>query len=349
MSYAYQWQRCNSSGTSCSLVAGAIGASYLLASADVGSTMRVSVTASNSAGSATASSAATAVVLGQTSSPPLPGTLLSDKSADNGASLLTNWPNAYDPSGGNCTACLDNDGNQPRYVTDPTNPARRAAVLTTTPLDVGTPTTTQRVDLVDWSWQSRTDLMTQGKERWMRAEVYFPGTTGGGIYRFEPVAGEWNYFYQWHSNATINTSYHVEVDMGVLTDSPTRANPRMYLDIRGGNLDGATSEPNAFRWIAPSNSLLRGHWYNLVFHFKWSHDNTGLTELWIDGVKVVSRTQPNLYWRANTGYNDILYPGIDNYHAKAQYPGGPAVTWNSSILFRTWWVGATASSIGFTP
>jgi hypothetical protein len=60
--YTYNWQRCDSGGLSCSSVSGALGTTYVLGSADVGSTMRVSVTASNSVGSATASSAATTVV-----------------------------------------------------------------------------------------------------------------------------------------------------------------------------------------------------------------------------------------------------------------------------------------------
>lgn len=62
LAYAYQWQRCNSSGSSCAAIAGAITQTYLLGSGDVGSTLRVAVTASNSAGSATATSAATGAV-----------------------------------------------------------------------------------------------------------------------------------------------------------------------------------------------------------------------------------------------------------------------------------------------
>jgi hypothetical protein len=62
INYAYQWQRCDSVGASCSPVAGATSSGFLLAAADVGQTIRVSVTATNSAGSATASSPATAVV-----------------------------------------------------------------------------------------------------------------------------------------------------------------------------------------------------------------------------------------------------------------------------------------------
>ena len=56
ITYAYQWRRCNTSGASCADIAGATGSSYLATSADVGSTMRVVVTATNSAGTATATS-----------------------------------------------------------------------------------------------------------------------------------------------------------------------------------------------------------------------------------------------------------------------------------------------------
>ena len=59
LSYARQWQRCSGS---CSNIAGATAQTYTLTAADVGSTMRVQVTASNAAGSSTATSAATPTV-----------------------------------------------------------------------------------------------------------------------------------------------------------------------------------------------------------------------------------------------------------------------------------------------
>ncbi|MFL5929771.1 MAG: DNRLRE domain-containing protein, partial [Gaiellaceae bacterium] len=68
ISYAYQWRRCDSAGSSCADVAGAINATYTLTGADVGSTLRVAVTASNSAGSSGATSTQTAVVA---SAPPV--------------------------------------------------------------------------------------------------------------------------------------------------------------------------------------------------------------------------------------------------------------------------------------
>jgi hypothetical protein len=60
--YGYQWRRCDGSGSGCADIAGATGSSYVLVGADVGSTIRVAVTAANGGGSATAVSAATAVV-----------------------------------------------------------------------------------------------------------------------------------------------------------------------------------------------------------------------------------------------------------------------------------------------
>jgi Putative Ig domain len=66
VSYAYQWQRCSSTGGSCTSVTGATGQSYTLGQADVLSTVRVQVTASNTVGSAAAVSAVTAVVTAPT-------------------------------------------------------------------------------------------------------------------------------------------------------------------------------------------------------------------------------------------------------------------------------------------
>jgi hypothetical protein len=55
LTFGYQWQRCDSSGANCSNITGAVGTSYAVVSTDVGATLRVIVTATNSAGSATTS------------------------------------------------------------------------------------------------------------------------------------------------------------------------------------------------------------------------------------------------------------------------------------------------------
>ena len=60
--YAYEWERCDSSGASCVEVAGEASDRYLLTSADVGATIRVRVRATNSVGAAAAVSPATSAV-----------------------------------------------------------------------------------------------------------------------------------------------------------------------------------------------------------------------------------------------------------------------------------------------
>jgi RHS repeat-associated protein len=66
ITYAYQWQRCNTAGESCANIEGASGSTYTLATGDVASTVRVLVTASNGAGGNYASSPVSAVIAADT-------------------------------------------------------------------------------------------------------------------------------------------------------------------------------------------------------------------------------------------------------------------------------------------
>src|SRR5439155_8351053 len=62
-SFAYQWQRCNSEGTSCVAISGATNQTYVLVAEDVAHTIRGQETASKAGGpSSPATSAQTAVV-----------------------------------------------------------------------------------------------------------------------------------------------------------------------------------------------------------------------------------------------------------------------------------------------
>jgi len=61
-SLTYSWSRCDTSGANCTPVAGADGPSYVVASADAGFTLQVTVTAANSISTAQSVSAATAPV-----------------------------------------------------------------------------------------------------------------------------------------------------------------------------------------------------------------------------------------------------------------------------------------------
>jgi len=69
-SYAFQWLRCDSTGANCQPIVGAVASTYVVTDTDIGSTLRVEVTATNSvATSVPAQSDATAVVI---AAPPPP-------------------------------------------------------------------------------------------------------------------------------------------------------------------------------------------------------------------------------------------------------------------------------------
>jgi hypothetical protein len=61
-SYGYAWSRCNENGNRCSKIGGAKADMYTLARIDIGYTLRVTVTATNKDGAASATSAPTAPV-----------------------------------------------------------------------------------------------------------------------------------------------------------------------------------------------------------------------------------------------------------------------------------------------
>ena len=63
LTFAYQWQSCDSLSDACADIPGATRASYALGASDIGTAVRVVVTASNAGGSASSTSASTAPVV----------------------------------------------------------------------------------------------------------------------------------------------------------------------------------------------------------------------------------------------------------------------------------------------
>jgi hypothetical protein len=78
MSFTYRWKRCNTSGSDCLAISGATARTHEAATADVGHTLRVTVLASNTAGSDSATSSPTGLVqpLGEPLPPPPENTAL---------------------------------------------------------------------------------------------------------------------------------------------------------------------------------------------------------------------------------------------------------------------------------
>jgi len=113
-SFTYQWQRCDPDGSSCGKISGETSKTYKLADADVGNTVRVTVTAKNSDGSTAADSKSSDVISGNAapraiSKPTISGkaqvgeTLTADpgKWAEGPSSFAYQWLTC-DKSGDNC-------------------------------------------------------------------------------------------------------------------------------------------------------------------------------------------------------------------------------------------------------
>jgi len=64
--YSYQWRQCDATGASCTDIPGATASTYVVQSSNVGMTLGSVVTATNSAGGTSASSAVSAIVIGST-------------------------------------------------------------------------------------------------------------------------------------------------------------------------------------------------------------------------------------------------------------------------------------------
>lgn len=99
--YADQWLRCDSSGGNCGPINGATGTSYLLISADLGSTLRFTVIASSRSGSTSGTSAQSSVVTqlaGTSASPSTPTGLATSGATTTSITLSWNASSGNDPA-----------------------------------------------------------------------------------------------------------------------------------------------------------------------------------------------------------------------------------------------------------
>ena len=172
---------------------------------------------------------------------------------------------------------------------------------------------------------------TNGKSTWYAAKVMFPTS-------YEATTGQWNWFIVWHiDDATWAYPGTNSSALGIFTDYPVGPNrgrnPRLAFRINGGS----ATQPRTQVFTMPSNTLVRGRWYDIRVHFVWSPSaETGRAELWIDGRQRVGISLPTLYSLPN-GETSYGYFGLYNYRLRA--------SWSAAVLFDRVRIGPTLSSL----
>lgn len=208
ITYAYQWLRCDGTGSSCSAVAGATSSTYTVVSTDIGSTFAARVTATNDAGSAVATTAVTSAAVAAPPvavAPPAVTGIAQDGGVLSGTSgswtgtapitLSTKWMRC-NTTGGSCitikgatattyTATSTDVGSTLRFAVNATNAAGAASAsaltgvvapiapaVTTQPALAGVAEEGLALSTSDGAWTGTTPMKTT--YAWLRCD-----TSGG--------------------------------------------------------------------------------------------------------------------------------------------------------------------------
>jgi hypothetical protein len=260
MTYAYQWLRCRPGGTRCVTITAASRRRYTLGATDVGTTLRVKVTAATSAASAAARSAATPVVQPQLTQGRIvalwhmdetSGTVMHDSVAAHDGNLTKV---AVGQPGAIGTAFAFNGSSSVVQVpsADDLNPGTANITITIRLNTTGVP----GIGPADWDVIRKGDYAPAGSEYKFELQhsgqgsCGFEGTAGYG----EVIAGPPINDGQWHTVACVKTpttiklivdgkSYVQAANVGSITNTaPVVLGSRPGADWYAGSLDEASIE-----------------------------------------------------------------------------------------------------------
>ena len=278
--YAYQWQDCNTTGTGCVNIPGATKQSYILGAGDVGHTVVVVETASNSGGSGVPSSSAPTAVVAASSLMATTGALTFDGNFESG---IAPWK-----TGGGGAQCSN-------YGTPSTSPRLRGTFqLVTSP--VGQGATAGEFSLPTDSAPSTYPLeacdlvppsqpFTLGADQYLGLMVYvpigwtIPNTAFYGVnvdeLHFQNIVG-----------APITLQLHpdhvtVAIESGACNTTATppgcayRSNADTTFCPSGPTV---TCLPHYY--AIPPGALVQGVWNEIIMHVRWASDSTGQFQTW---------------------------------------------------------------------
>lgn len=163
---------------------------------------------------------------------------------------------------------------------------------------------------------------SQGKEQWWTHTLLFPDDY---VLPQASAAEPWPWgvvfdFHQTGSEGQANFQIEVAGDP-----------PGLRFAISGGPRvsSGAPGSPTR---RFPIGAITRNHWYEFVYHVRWSSEADGFFDAWVDGRSVLAYRGPTLY------AGQACYLKLANYHT----PVGKAVAVVHSRLRRA----ASESALG---
>lgn len=219
---------------------------------------------------------------------------------------------------------------------------------------------------------------TEGTEDWYFGSFYFPTGSNPTAWVYAPGNQCTDLLLEFHSAYSGDTQPNEEFQVcGTPNSSPSSlpfntsnsaagtlnqpANTQtgLFLRLYGGTGSPGTDGPGRrnFYLVDPNNlntgaagkgMFAPGVWYDFMFHFKWSTGSGGLSEMWINGTKVLSASGANLYQGTSqpgtcNGTNNACptYLKNPNYHA----PWDNVSTDGQSIIYDHIVKGSTAAAV----
>lgn len=161
-----------------------------------------------------------------------------------------------------------------------------------------------RAERTDLALSSEETGCSQGEEQWYSHALLFPDDYVAPR-RTRDGSWPWGVVFDFHHTGRTGQA-NFEIDV---TGDP----PALSLAISAGPVvsSGAPGSPTR-RWTL--GPIRRNHWYQFVYHVRWSSGGDGFFDAWLDGRRVLDYRGPTLY--AGQG----CYMKLANYHTPVGSP-----------------------------
>jgi hypothetical protein len=161
-----------------------------------------------------------------------------------------------------------------------------------------------RAERADLALSPQATGCTQGAEQWWKHALLFPDD-----YVLPQVTAAdpwpWGVVFDFHQTGSEGqANFQVQV-----AGKP----PELQFAISGGPVvsNGAPGSPTRQFPVGP---IIKNHWYELVYHVRWSSGADGFFAAWVDGRSVLAYRGPTLY------AGQACYLKLANYHTPVGKP-----------------------------